>query len=60
MSDRYKIFLKKADQGLGLGGNPRLNIRPDSLTDSKDAESDPNHPINLKNKEKIGEDNGDI
>lgn len=28
---------KKSDQGLGLGGNPRLNERPDSLTDSADA-----------------------
>jgi len=27
---------KKADEGLGLGGNPDLGIRPEPITDSKD------------------------
>jgi len=61
MSEKYKAFLKRADMGLGLGGNPRLNIRPDSLTDDKDAESEEFHPIPLKKiKRKIGENNGNI
>jgi hypothetical protein len=29
-----------SDQGLGLGGNPRLNERPDQLNDSIDNSSD--------------------
>jgi hypothetical protein len=28
---------KKADRGLGWGGNPRLNVRPDYLNDSMDS-----------------------
>jgi len=57
MSEKYKVFLRQADMGLGLGGNPRLNIRPDSLTDDKDAETELDDPILLKNKHKIGENN---
>jgi hypothetical protein len=30
---------KKADEGMGLGGNPDLNIRPDALNFSKDSTS---------------------
>ena len=33
--------IKKADTGLGWGGNPRLNIRPDGITDSMDSYTEP-------------------
>jgi hypothetical protein len=29
--------IKKSDQGLGLGGNPRLNQRPEAITDNMDS-----------------------